>query len=123
MLTRTPHKPGWNVFDTFVVIVSILGLSLETVPGLSVLRLLRAFRVLRLFGRLGAQRRIVYAIMASLMPVLHAMTIVSLIISIYGILGVDFFGERHPKFATFIDAVFTMFQVRASCVVVCFLVP
>ncbi len=99
------------MFDTIVVTISILGISLETMPGLSVLRLLRAFRVLRLFGRLGAHRRLLYALTASLLPVLNAMIVVALVISVYGILAVDFFGDRHHRFATFADATFTMFQV------------
>jgi hypothetical protein len=105
------HTTGWNVFDTVVVSISILGISLESMPGLSVLRLLRAFRVLRLFGRLGAHRRLLYALTASLLPVVNAMVVVALVISVYGILGVDFFGDKHPRFATFAEATFTMFQV------------
>lgn len=49
-------KDGWNIFDVIVVTISVVSRLFSQVPGLNTLRLLRAFRVLRLFGRLASLR-------------------------------------------------------------------
>ena len=43
---------GWSVFDLIVVCISLTSLVLGDMPGVNTLRLMRAFRVMRLFGRL-----------------------------------------------------------------------
>merc|ERR1711871_1686777 len=50
---------SWNVFDFCIVIISLLAVTLENVPGISVLRLFRAFRVMRLFKRIESLRLII----------------------------------------------------------------
>uniref|UniRef100_A0A6U5CI52 PH domain-containing protein n=3 Tax=Hemiselmis andersenii TaxID=464988 RepID=A0A6U5CI52_HEMAN len=103
---------SWNNFDLLVVIVSVLALAFEEIPGLSTLRLMRAFRVLRLFGRLSSLRQIINALTAAIIPVLNAFFIMLLVTSIYSILAVSFFGELDPRlFGTFFRSLFTMFQV------------
>ena len=52
---------GWNLFDFVVVSISILAYILTSLPGISILRLLRVFRVLRLFPRLQSLRMIINA--------------------------------------------------------------
>ena len=51
-------RDGWSVFDFVIVTVSLVSLKFDSVPGLSTLRLMRAFRVLRLFGRLSDLRQV-----------------------------------------------------------------
>jgi len=115
---REFFSSGWNHFDLVVVTISLVALAEDNIPGINVLRLLRAFRVLRLFGRLGAQRRIINAISSSALPVVNALIIVLLVMCIYAIMGVEFFGKPEEdggwgavEFDTFSDALFTMFQV------------
>lgn len=84
---------GWNVFDFIVVVISIISLPQIPVdlPGISVLRLLRAFRVFRLFKRLENLRKIISCIERAIPGVANAFGILVLVMSIYAILGVEFF--------------------------------
>ena len=75
------------------------------------LRILRAFRIIRIFGRLQSLRMLINALVSSLFPVLNAMLIVLFTIAIYSILGVSIFGHSHPQyFRTFVQGMYTMFQ-------------
>jgi len=111
---------SWNIFDTVVVLVSLLSLALDNLPGISTLRLMRAFRVFRLFKRLASLRKIMAALSNSVPGCSNAFAIVILVTSIYSILGVQFFkevGEGDQKgryFGTFLRAMLTMFQVMTG---------
>ena len=73
---------------------------------------MRAFRVMRLFGRLESLRQIIEALTSSLIPVGNALLIMLLVTSIYAILAVNFFAERSPEFfGNFSKALFSLFQV------------
>ena len=72
---------GWNIFDFFVVSMSLIALGPVKMP-VNVIRSLRAFRVLRLFGRLKGLKNIVMALAASVIPVLQALLILLIIGSI-----------------------------------------
>ena len=64
---------AWNIFDTIVVVISLVAplLTAQNIP-VTILRLLRAFRVLRLFGRLRSIRAIINALSKSIVPVANA---------------------------------------------------
>jgi hypothetical protein len=103
---------GWAVFDFIVVAVSLVSLGVGDVPGMSTLRLMRAFRVMRLFGRLESLRQIITALTASLIPVSNALLIMLLITSIYSILAVNFYAGRSQEFfGSFSKALFSLFQI------------
>uniref|UniRef100_A0A7S0EEW1 Ion transport domain-containing protein n=1 Tax=Hanusia phi TaxID=3032 RepID=A0A7S0EEW1_9CRYP len=103
---------GWNLFDTLVVSVSIIGAALPNVPGVSVLRLFRVFRVLRLFHRLSSLRIIINAVTASILPVANAFVVLLLITAIYAVLACMLFKSRDEVlFGKFSSALFSMFQV------------
>ena len=72
---------GWNAFDCIVVALSLIALGPVSMP-INVLRSLRAFRVVRLFGRMGALRDIVSALTAAISPVLNAFLIMLIVGSI-----------------------------------------
>ena len=72
---------GWNIFDFFVVSMSLIALGPVKMP-VNVIRSLRAFRVLRLFGRLKGLKNIVMALAASVIPVLQALLFLLIIGSI-----------------------------------------
>lgn len=125
---------GWNVFDFIVVGISIISLPQIPVdlPGISVLRLLRAFRVFRLFKRLENLRKIISCIERAIPGVANAFGILVLVMSIYAILGVEFFSlitlpgdcedESDCKpyrfgveyYGSFGRAFFTLFQVMTG---------
>jgi len=74
------HERRSNTFNIFdFVVVAITTLSL--IPGLdmriiSTLRLLRAFRVVRIFARLGSARKIITALSSSIVPVCNVLVVV-----------------------------------------------
>ena len=72
---------GWNLFDCVVVLLSLIALGPISVP-VNVVRSLRAFRVVRLFGRMGALRDIISSLYAATMPVLNTFIILLIISAI-----------------------------------------
>ncbi len=72
------------------MVVSLVSLGVSNVPGISFLRLMRAFRVLRLFGRLRSLRQIINALTSAILPVCNAFLIMGLVTCLYGqLLRVD----------------------------------
>jgi hypothetical protein len=109
-------KPFWrdpyNVFDFFIVIASVIALAFNNVSSLKNVRLVRAFRLLRIFGRLKSLRLILLSLSRSLVPVASAFLVMLLVVSIYAIIGVGLFGETYPvTFGTFTASLFSMIQV------------
>ena len=72
---------GWNFFDCLVVSMSLVALGPVKIP-VNVIRSLRAFRVIRLFGRLKGLRNIIAALASSVIPVLQALLILLIVGSI-----------------------------------------
>jgi hypothetical protein len=71
------------MFDLFVVSLSLVALGPIDIP-VSILRLMRAFRIIRMFGRIKTLRNIVGALTASILPVLNAFVILLVFASICG---------------------------------------
>ncbi|EKX55140.1 hypothetical protein GUITHDRAFT_98923 [Guillardia theta CCMP2712] len=106
---------GWNLFDIFIVAGSLLVFAVENLPGVNVLRMMRAFRVVRLFGRLKSLRLIINALIGSLIPVLNAFVILTLISAMYAILAVGFFGQQNPEhFSSFSLSLTSLFSIAAG---------
>ena len=72
---------GWSLLDAAVVLLSLVALGPVSIP-VTVVRLLRVFRVVRLFGRLRALRKMVSALSASVVPMANAFFILFIIASI-----------------------------------------
>ena len=88
---------GWSLFDLTVVSISLFTFfSTNTNVPVNVFRLLRAFRVLRLFGRLKSIKKIINALGASLFPVMNAFAILGIVLLLFSIMGVTFFADRAP---------------------------
>lgn len=85
---------SWNVFDFIVVIVGMLSVARVALPGpLGLLRMLRAFRVFRLFKRIKSLNKIIVALTKAVPGVMNAFIVLLLVMCIYAILAVEFFGE------------------------------
>ena len=78
---RAFFSSSYNLFDLIVISLSLVALGPINLP-ISVLRVIRAFRVIRIVGRLAALRNIVAALTKSIIPVCNAFIIVLLFISI-----------------------------------------
>ncbi len=62
---------SWSVLDSFIVIMSLVVLG-PLDFSVSILRALRAMRVVRLFGRLESSKKIFAALSVSLIPMCNA---------------------------------------------------
>ncbi len=84
MFANLPHKfvrSGWNWLDLFVVAMSIVDFGPFDIPAWLV-RLMRAFRIVRLFGRVHELTKMFSAITASLFPMMNAFVIMIIVLSI-----------------------------------------
>eukprot|EP00933_Yihiella_yeosuensis_P071155 TRINITY_DN79355_c0_g1_i1.p1 TRINITY_DN79355_c0_g1~~TRINITY_DN79355_c0_g1_i1.p1 ORF type:complete len:403 (+),score=82.66 TRINITY_DN79355_c0_g1_i1:102-1310(+) len=87
-------KSAWNVFDVVVVSIGLLTMFKAPLPGpMSLLRNMRAFRVFRLFKRVKSLNKILVSLTKAVPGVLNACLILLIVMSIYAVLGVDFFQD------------------------------
>ena len=71
-------RDGWNQLDVVVVTASLVALGPVNMP-VNVIRVMRAFRVIRLFGRMKSLKDIVGALTASILPVLNALLVLFIV--------------------------------------------
>jgi hypothetical protein len=130
---------GWSVFDGIVIVISILGVIPSVkIPGLNILRLVKVFKIVRLFRKLAALRILINAITQSLVPVTYAFAILLLVSSLYSIIATQLFSAcdslqfdcqgvldhdcnaygdhmcKSQHFGTFTLALFTFFQMSTG---------
>jgi hypothetical protein len=74
---------GWNHLDVFIVFISLFDAGMPSVPTWLV-QLMRAFRVIRLFGRVRTLKKMTSAVTASIIPMMNAFVILLIVISICG---------------------------------------
>jgi hypothetical protein len=72
---------GWNNLDICIVFMSLIDLGPMDIPNWFV-QLMRALRVIRLFGRIHALKKMVAAVTASLFPMMNAFVILIIVLSI-----------------------------------------
>merc|ERR1719478_610843 len=93
---RKFFKSAWNCFDLLVVSIGALDLCRAPLPGpLKLVRMLRAFRVFRLFGRVESLKKIIVMIHRALPGVMSAFVLNFIVLCIYAVLAVDFFKDIH----------------------------
>ena len=106
---------GWSLFDFLVVSISLLALVYPALANISVFRLMRAFRVIRIFGRLKSVRSIINALTASIVPVCNAFFIVAIVIALFSIVGVTFFEDDAPEeFGNLSRSIISMFRIAGG---------
>ena len=91
-------KDAWNYLDALVVTVSWVSLALPEggVGTIKVVRLLRVFRVIRVIKRFKSLRRIVKALLASVIPVSYSLMLLLLATAIFAVVAVDTMAEDEP---------------------------
>ena len=105
---REFFKNKANSFDFIVVLLCFL----PEVANVSVLRLLRIFSLLRLFSAVPQFRFIVAVIFKTAPNAFYIGLVLLLIIYVYAVLCVNFFGREFPElFGSLGDAFFTLFQL------------
>jgi hypothetical protein len=71
----------WNILDTLVVMASLIALGPFQLP-VTILRLLRAGRVVRLFGKLRELKRMLTALSSAVIPMLNSFLMMIVIAAI-----------------------------------------
>ena len=103
-------KSGWNVFDTLIVL-----LSLVPIPNNSsflLLRLLRVFRVLRLISVVPELKKIIEALLSSVTRVFYVGLLLFIILYIYATIGSILFSTNIPeRWGDVGISMITLFQV------------
>ncbi|XP_074640062.1 sodium channel protein para-like [Tubulanus polymorphus] len=88
---------GWNIFDSIIVFLSFLELTLEGVQGLSVLRTFRLLRVFKL-AKSWQTLNLLMGIIARTIGALGNLTFVlGIIIFIFAVVGMQLFGQFYDK--------------------------
>jgi hypothetical protein len=102
----------WNWLDAVVVMISIAGLMIkEGLGALSVLRIARVLKMVKLFRSLNQLRIMIDALSSAVLPVLNAFVLVALVSSIYAIVGTDLFQDLAPEyFGNFSTSLFTFVE-------------
>lgn len=102
-------RDGWNLFDFMVVALSLLPAA---GPFATVARLARILRVARLVSSVPDLRLIVGTMLRSIPSIGHVLVLLSLLLFVWAVLGVELFGAADPlRWGHLGLAVETLFQV------------
>ena len=92
---RDFFKNGWNVFDTLIVLVSIIPLSEGDLALLG--RLIRIFRVLRMISIIPELRILLNSLLRALPQLGYVLILMFIIFYIYAAFGATLFGQINPN--------------------------
>lgn len=102
----------WNVFDFTIVALAFLPIGSQYV---TVLRLARLLRVLKLVRALPRLQILVGALLKSIPSMGYVSILLGLVFYVYGVASVFLFGENDPfRFGTLPVALVTLFQVATA---------
>lgn len=110
-------KDGWNIFDTFIVLVSIMPMItfLSSMRAFRIFRIFRALRALRMMKRLEKLRVIVQALLGALPSVAWVVVLLMIIYYVYAVIGTNLFSTIAPDtFGTLWDSLYTLFQITLA---------
>ena len=103
-------KSGWNIFDTIIVIISLIPIPNNS--SYLLLRLLRVFRVLRLISVIPELKSIIESLLNSIKRVFYVSLLLFIILYIYATIGSILFGDVIPyRWKDVGVSLITLFQV------------
>ena len=103
-------KNGWNIFDTLIVLVSLIPIPNNS--SFLLLRLLRVFRVLRLISAIPELKKIIEALIDSIKRVFYVGLLLFIILYIYATIGSILFSNHSPdRWNDVGTSLITLFQV------------
>ena len=103
-------KSGWNIFDTFIVLISLIPISNSS--SFLLLRLLRVFRVLRIISIIPELKLIIEALLGSIKRVFYVSLLLFIILYIYATIGSILFSSDIPQRWNDVGvSMITLFQV------------
>lgn len=101
-------KDGWNIFDSFIILVSLL----PTNSAFSVLRIFRVLRIMLLITRIKRLRVLINALFNIIPSVSYIILLLIIMIYIYSIIGVHLFSDVAPRYFSDLSRAFiTLFSV------------
>jgi len=103
-------KSGWNVFDFIIVVVTLL--PLEQSGFAAIARMLRVFRVLRLFTARPELKAIIDMLIKAIPSIIDIVILMFIIFYIYAIIGNFYFSELPSGlWKDFLISMLTLFRV------------
>tara|TARA_R110002110_G_scaffold91264_2_gene237666 strand:- start:293001 stop:293819 length:819 start_codon:yes stop_codon:yes gene_type:complete len=88
-------RSGWNVFDTLIVVVSLIPIDNSDLALIG--RLVRIFRVLRMVSIIPELRTLLNSLLAALPQLGYVMLMMFIIFYIYAAIGSTFFATINPE--------------------------
>ena len=88
-------KNGWNIFDTLIVLISLI--PIPNSSSYLLLRLLRVFRVLRIISVIPELKLIIEALLGSVKRVFYVSLLLFIILYIYATIGSILFSNEIPQ--------------------------
>ena len=103
-------KNGWNVFDSLIVLISLIPIPNNS--SYLLLRLLRIFRVLRIISVVPELKKIIEALIDSIKRVFYVSLLLFIILYVYATIGSILFSEDMPSRWNDVGiSLITLFQV------------
>lgn len=107
---RDFFKQGWNIFDTLIVLASLI--PVEDSDMALVGRLVRIFRVLRLVSIIPEMRILMNALIKALPQLAYVLVLMFIIFYIYGAIGSMLFQDINPTlWGDIATSMLTLFRV------------
>ncbi|KAM9380296.1 sodium channel protein type 2 subunit alpha-like isoform 6-T6 [Phaethornis superciliosus] len=88
---------GWNIFDSFIVTLSLVELFLSNVDGLSVLRSFRLLRVFKLAKSWPTLNMLIKIIGNSVGALGNLTLVLAIIVFIFAVVGMQLFGKNYKE--------------------------
>ncbi|NWT78147.1 SCN2A protein, partial [Lanius ludovicianus] len=88
---------GWNIFDSFIVTLSLVELFLSNVDGLSVLRSFRLLRVFKLAKSWPTLNMLIKIIGNSVGALGNLTLVLAIIVFIFAVVGMQLFGKNYME--------------------------
>ncbi|NXD06026.1 SCN2A protein, partial [Nothocercus nigrocapillus] len=88
---------GWNIFDSFIVTLSLAELFLSNVDGLSVLRSFRLLRVFKLAKSWPTLNMLIKIIGNSVGALGNLTLVLAIIVFIFAVVGMQLFGKSYKE--------------------------
>lgn len=110
LVARGPRffKNGWNLFDLIIIGISLVPAG----EGLSVLRALRIFRLLRVVSVVPSLRRVVEAFIMALPGMASVLLLTGIIFYIGAVIATKLYGPTFPQwFGSLGESLYTLFQI------------
>uniref|UniRef100_A0A8C2UFG7 Sodium channel protein n=1 Tax=Coturnix japonica TaxID=93934 RepID=A0A8C2UFG7_COTJA len=90
-------QEGWNIFDGFIVSLSLMELGLANVEGLSVLRSFRLLRVFKLAKSWPTLNMLIKIIGNSVGALGNLTLVLAIIVFIFAVVGMQLFGKNYKE--------------------------